>query len=129
MLFFRTTDETKIQGINEEITFKTHAIKGNKIIQPNLSKSNSIEFNESILTAKMIPKDEKDNFNNYEIKMIKTDNTELIYQDPNNTCHFLVLDEDSGMIVPTKFEDLTEDDEILLYDPPDDYILSGVNDL
>jgi len=128
MLFLRTEDTVKIQGINEIVTFETHNRKGNNILKVKLN-GNKLSFNVSELYTKMIPKSDKELFENLETKMLITKFGELIFQDPNNCCHFLVFDEDDGAIKPTTFNDLTEDDSILFYDPPNDYVLGEIQDL
>jgi|GEM_PF-4251284 len=125
MLFFRTKDDSNIQGVDGEINFNSHKRKGNVIVKPHLFK-NTLSFYNDDLTCKLIPKSEKDLFDRTDIYILKTQHTKIIFQDPNNTCNFLVLDDD-GNIIPTKMHDLTEDDSILIYDNDlNDYDLSEV---
>ena len=129
MFFLRTYDEIEIQSTNEIVTFETHKRKGNKIKSVVL-KQNQLIFKEVNLTTKLIPKQDKEIFNDVLIYILETENSQLIFQDPNNLCHFLVFNSD-GTITSTSFLDLTEDDDILLYDKAseNDYIISSIQNL
>lgn len=129
MLFIRTFDNVEIQGTEDNmIVFEKCNRKGNIVVKPQL-KQNEIVYHEDELLTKMIPIDERQIFESKPIYILETEHVSLIFQDPNNICHFLVFEED-GSIKPTTFIDLTEDDEILLYDSElKDYYLSPMTNL
>ena len=129
MLFLRTFDTIKIQGDNEIISFDTHNRKWNKVIKVFFNNQFQLDYQVDELTAKMIPKTEEIVFQSKPIYIIVTNYNSLVFQDPNNICNFLVLDNNS-LIVPTKFIDLTEDDEILMYNNDiQDYIITDIKEL
>lgn len=129
MLFLRTFDTINIQGHNEMISFDTHNRKWNDVIKVYLNDKFQLDYVVEELMAKMIPQSETDIFRVRPIYMIVTDFNTLVFQDPNNICNFLVLDE-NDLIVPTNFVNLTEDDEILIYNNDlQDYIIAGIREL
>jgi len=128
MFFIRVGDDVGIQGKEEIIKFTTHNRKGNMALSFRL-KDNDLQFFNSELNSKMIPKNERGIFDTSPLYILMTKNTTLVFQDPNNICKFLVFDDDDGIIKPTIFTDLTEDDSILIYDDPNDYVIDEITGL
>lgn len=129
MYFLRTLDDAIIQGIDEVVTFDTHNRKGNDVVTVTLSH-NKVEYSAGKLMTKMIPGEERAVFESTNIYVVQTEHSSRFhFQDPNNTVRFLVF-EDDGTLIPTRFLDLTEDDEILLYDDASkDFYISQVSSL
>ena len=121
MLFLRTNDSVEIATNDGQITFNTHNRKGNEIIKFKLDNGIISYFNELLIT-KMIPKKSINMLKYHPIKMILTDNQNVLaFQDLDCKVKFLVID-DTGKITQKEFDNLTQDDSILCYDGEDWYI-------
>jgi len=127
----RTNDGTETVGENKNIVFENENRKGNLVKKFNIDLSNySINFLVENLETKMIPKKEIKNFDEIIIKILSTTLGSLIFQDLNNSCNFLIYDEDEDKYIVSKFEDIQEYDSILCYDEiTDDYCIAEVKEV
>jgi hypothetical protein len=133
MFYLRTFDTVKFPAKNNTlISFSTHTRKWNNTIQFKI-EHNEIQYFNAEIYSKLMPNgknaDELELFSHASIYDIVTDNKEIIFQDPYNVCYFLILDDD-GIFVPTRFIDLTEDDDLVLYDVENEtHYLSSIKEL
>lgn len=126
MFYLRTTDNAKIRGYKKEFSFDKNKRKGNKIITFELKK-NQLSFKKEVLATRKIPKKDANLLNDSFIYVLKSRQSCLTFQDPTDSCHFLVFGSD-GIIYPTSFVNLTEDDEILIYEDKD-FLIDEIEEL
>lgn len=141
MIFLRTNDSANITTESGSFNFLNNNRKGNIVKKfllaekDNLKEvlnsldlqSNPIHFFLEELQTKMIPKKSVENFKYHPVKLILTQNQNiLVFQDFDCKISFLTFED--GEIIKKKFEDLIpEEDSILCYDDnSDDWYLDDI---
>jgi len=128
MIRIRIQDSDVIQYLDKQFSFNKQNRHGSSVTSFKIN-GGKIEYFDAILETKMIPKKHVDCFNNIPFKMLKTDSKHsILFQDPNNTLQFLTYND--GWIQSTKFDDLTEDDDIIIFDENEnEWALSGITEI
>lgn len=128
MIRIRIKDSHKIQyakSVNEFAKQNRHG----SIVKSFVIKNGAIDFFDSELETKMIPKKHATCFENIPFKIIRLDGGNLIvFQDPNNTLRLLRCE--NGWIQPIAFDELTEDDDIVIYDDNEkEWAINGIAEI
>jgi hypothetical protein len=126
-MFIRISDVDDIQKQNVIFNFFNAKRKGNKVKKFKI-RNNELTYFEEELETKKIPKFTKDEIPTFPIFIVIAGDSEIVFQDINNTVHFLKL-EDNEIIKSTFFE-LEEDDDVLIYDDElNDYNIVSIKNL
>ncbi len=128
MIFLRMSDHAEILGCNKEniILGDEETKRKNNIALGFNYKFNGFEYHEEEVKTKMIPKSDKELFQNHDFFLLETEHSSIMFQDIQQESVFFVLNSEDE-IQPTKITELTEDDTILLYDvDTEDYIYSEI---
>jgi hypothetical protein len=113
MVQIRIKEKDRIQYKDKQSEFSKQNRHGS-LVKSFILRNGQLEFFDAELETKMIPKKFSEDINNIPLKQIITDNCSLMFQDPQNALRFLVYN--NGWIESVSFDDLTEDDDILIFD-------------
>jgi hypothetical protein len=125
MIFLRTNDSASLTCDSGSFNFVNNNRKGNSIKKFNLVDGEVSYYYEE-LNTKMIPKKSLDIFRTHPVKLILTQNQNiLVFQDLDCKINFLTFN--NGKIIKKKFEDLIpEEDSIICYDEQEDWYLDDI---
>lgn len=128
MIRIRIKETDVIQYIDKQYQFKKQKRHGSIVKSFNLLEG-KINFIDAPLKSKMIPKRFYTEFANLPFKTIKTDNNNfLFFQDPSNTLQLLKFN--NGWIQSVNFDELTEDDDIIVFDDNEkEWAISGIKSI
>ena len=128
MIRIRIKDTDNIQYKDKQHQYSKQNRHG-AIVKSFLIVGGRIEFFDDKLDSRMIPKKHDECFCNIPFKQIITDSKHsLTFQDPNNTLHLLKCED--GWIQSVNFDDITEDDDIIIYDENEnEWAISGISEI
>jgi hypothetical protein len=123
MVCIRIKDSAHIEYTNKKQALnKTSRHKS--IIKNFIINEGKIQFDEELLETKIIPKKHKNKFYDIPFKYIKTcSGDSILFQDPANTLRVLQIND--GWIQSVVIDDLTEDDDIIIYNN-NDWAISSI---
>ena len=129
MLRIRVKDDAQFEFLEGASEFGKSHRRDSKVVGFTLKNMMQPSFFETILETKMIPKTVIEEFEGIIFKVLQLDNgMGFIVQDPCNTIRVLKYEE--GYCDLTPLEDITEDDDVLVYDSTNkDWALSGVKEI
>jgi hypothetical protein len=128
MIRIRIKENDTIQYEKEQYEYNKQN-RHNAVVKSFALKNGVIDFFNTTLNSRMIPKKHEESFYNIPFKQIITDSkNSLFFQDPNNTLLFLKYND--GWIQSTTFDELTEDDDIVIFDDNEkEWAISGISEL
>jgi len=117
MVFFRTTDDANILGMQGSFDFETSKRKGNiaKRVSLSIGREHPISFYEELLVPRIVPSEAFEVLENQPIKVIVTSKNKVFtFQEFGCVVNFLTLNDDTGVITPISFANICPGEHSIL---------------